>query len=103
LISCRQMTSGEACRRYATADSRRALTQLMFQVVTFLPGRRSRESKVWPAKAAGSAREAASRQMEKLVPQPHEAVALGLFTRNDAPMRSSTKSISEPARKPSET
>src|SRR3569623_1577807 len=37
-------------------------------------------------------------QIEKLVPQPHEAVAFGLLTRNDAPIRSSTKSSSEPAR-----
>ena len=38
------------------------------------------------------------RQIEKLVPQPQEAVALGLTTRNEAPIRSSTKSTSEPAR-----
>src|SRR6476469_3750437 len=37
-------------------------------------------------------------QIEKLVPQPQEAVALGLTTRNDAPIRSSTKSTSDPAR-----
>src|SRR3984957_5097615 len=37
-------------------------------------------------------------QIEKLVPQPQEAVALGLLTRNEAPIRSSTKSTSEPAR-----
>src|SRR6187431_3172491 len=37
-------------------------------------------------------------QIEKLVPQPHDAVAFGLTTRNDAPIRSSTKSTSEPAR-----
>src|SRR6201996_7480247 len=36
--------------------------------------------------------------MEKLVPQPQEAVAFGLLTREDAPSRSSTKSTSEPAR-----
>jgi len=36
--------------------------------------------------------------MEKLVPQPQDAVALGLTTRNEAPIRSSTKSTSEPAR-----
>ncbi len=35
-------------------------------------------------------------QIEKLVPQPHDAVALGLTTRNDAPIKSSTKSTSEP-------
>ena len=35
-------------------------------------------------------------QSEKLVPQPHEAVALGLWTLKDWPIRSSTKSISEP-------
>ena len=33
----------------------------------------------------------------KLVPQPQEAVAFGLLTLNEAPIRSSTKSISEPA------
>src|SRR6476660_4673939 len=37
-------------------------------------------------------------QIEKLVPQPHDAVAFGLTTRNEAPIRSSTKSTSEPAR-----
>ena len=38
------------------------------------------------------------RQIEKLVPQPQEAVACGLLILKDAPIRSSTKSISEPAR-----
>ena len=38
------------------------------------------------------------RYSEKLVPQPQEALACGLLTRNEAPIRSSTKSISEPAR-----
>ena len=33
----------------------------------------------------------------KLVPQPHDAVAFGLLTLNDEPIRSSTKSISDPA------
>ena len=33
----------------------------------------------------------------KLVPQPQDAVAFGFFTLNEAPIRSSTKSISEPA------
>src|SRR3954466_9791163 len=37
-------------------------------------------------------------QIEKLVPQPQDAVAFGLTTRNEAPIRSSTKSSSEPAR-----
>src|ERR1700738_769878 len=37
-------------------------------------------------------------QIEKLVPQPQDAVALGLTTRNEAPIRSSTKSTSDPAR-----
>ena len=36
-------------------------------------------------------------QSAKLVPQPQEAVAFGFFTLNAAPIRSSTKSISEPA------
>ena len=35
-------------------------------------------------------------QRAKLVPQPQEAVALGLWILNDWPMRSSTKSISDP-------
>jgi hypothetical protein len=33
----------------------------------------------------------------KLVPQPQEAFACGFFTLNEAPFRSSTKSISDPA------
>ena len=36
-------------------------------------------------------------QSAKLVPQPQEAFACGFFTLNEAPIRSSTKSISEPA------
>jgi hypothetical protein len=36
-------------------------------------------------------------QSAKLVPQPQDAVASGLLTLNEDPMRSSTKSISEPA------
>src|SRR5262245_21631567 len=42
-------------------------------------------------------------QIEKLVPQPQEAVALGLWTLKDWPIRSSTKSISEPPKYSSET
>ncbi len=38
-------------------------------------------------------------QTEKLVPQPQPEVAFGLWIRNAAPMISSTKSISDPARK----
>ena len=37
-------------------------------------------------------------QIEKLVPQPQEAVACGFLILKEAPIRSSTKSISEPAR-----
>ncbi|GLK80639.1 hypothetical protein GCM10008174_23800 [Methylopila turkensis] len=37
-------------------------------------------------------------QIAKLVPQPQEAVAFGFRIWNEAPIRSSTKSISEPAR-----
>jgi hypothetical protein len=37
-------------------------------------------------------------QSEKLVPHPQDAVAFGLLMRNEAPIKSSTKSISEPAR-----
>lgn len=40
-----------------------------------------------------------SAQIEKLVPQPQDAVALGLLTRNETPIRSSTKSTCDPARK----
>ena len=38
----------------------------------------------------------------KDVPQPQEAVAFGLLILNEAPIRSSTKSISDPAMKGSE-
>ena len=38
-----------------------------------------------------------SAQSEKLVPQPQLAVAFGLLILNDCPIRSSTKSICEPA------
>src|SRR6185437_15068619 len=42
-------------------------------------------------------------QSEKLVPQPQEALACGFLTLKAAPIRSSTKSISEPARYCTET
>src|SRR5207302_8382863 len=42
-------------------------------------------------------------QTVKLVPQPQEAVALGLLTLKAWPIRSSVKSISAPARKSSDT
>src|SRR6476660_7049010 len=42
-------------------------------------------------------------QIEKLVPQPHDAVALGLWILTAWPMRSSTKSISETSMYGSET
>src|SRR5437588_6717877 len=42
-------------------------------------------------------------QTEKLVPQPQEAVALGLLILKAWPIRSSVKSISAPARKSSDT
>ena len=41
--------------------------------------------------------ECGDRYSAKLVPQPHDAFAFGLLTLNEAPIRSSTKSISEPA------
>src|SRR2546423_1460209 len=41
-------------------------------------------------------------QTEKLVPQPQEDCAFGLLILNEAPMRSSTKSISAPRRKSSD-
>ena len=44
-----------------------------------------------------------SNYSEKLVPQPQDALAFGLLTLNEAPIRSSTKSISEPARYCSDT
>jgi hypothetical protein len=37
-------------------------------------------------------------ESEKLVPQPQDASAFGLSTLKDAPIRSSTESIPEPAR-----
>jgi hypothetical protein len=37
-------------------------------------------------------------QREKLVPHPQDDFACGLLMRKDVPIRSSTKSISEPAR-----
>src|SRR5262245_5765823 len=40
--------------------------------------------------------------MEKELPQPQEDLAFGFFTWNDAPTRSSTKSISAPASRSSE-
>jgi hypothetical protein len=43
--------------------------------------------------------ECGDRYSAKLVPQPHDAFACGFFTLNEAPIRSSTKSISEPAMK----
>jgi hypothetical protein len=52
----------------------------------------------WPSIANARIRRLGEAQIEKLVPQPQEAVAWGLLTRNEAPIRSSTKSISEPAR-----
>src|SRR5215471_10658516 len=51
-----------------------------------------------PLQTAGGDFYNRNRQIEKLVPQPQEAVAFGLFTRNEAPIRSSTKSTSDPAR-----
>ncbi len=67
----------------------RALTPLIFQVVIFMRCRLSsiREREEW----------------QKLVPQPQDAVAFGFWILNEAPMRSSTKSISEPDRYSSET
>src|SRR5581483_4214405 len=53
----------------------------------------------WGAEGRNGARG----QIEKLVPQPQDAVALGFFTLKDEPMRSSTKSISEPERYSSDT
>ena len=41
--------------------------------------------------------------IEKLVPQPQDEVAFGLLTLNAWPIRSSTKSISAPLRKSSDT
>ncbi len=45
---------------------------------------------------AGRPRTGDPRQRAKLVPQPQEAVAFGLWILKDWPIRSSTKSISEP-------
>src|SRR5581483_2809151 len=54
---------------------------------------------VWGAEG----RNGAIGQIEKLVPQPQDAVAFGFLTLNEEPMRSSTKSISEPERYSSDT
>ncbi len=50
-----------------------------------------------------AAKLAPNRQTEKLTPQPQEAVAFGFLTRNDWPIRSSTKSSSAPFSISSET
>jgi hypothetical protein len=50
-----------------------------------------------PPKPSPTRGEEGAAQIEKLVPQPQEAVAWGFFTWKDWPMRSSTKSISEPS------
>ena len=70
LISCRQTTSGEACLQPGNSDSSRALTPLMFQVVIFMRRRGSREIEASGQRGGYS---------EKLVPQPQEAVALGVL------------------------
>src|SRR6202158_1155124 len=58
----------------------------------------SQSRSVRPSDSVRFAHPTISTQIEKLVPQPQDAVALGLTTRNDAPIRSSTKSTSDPAR-----
>lgn len=60
-----------------------------------LPGRRAPFAR--PADPVEALRaKAAPRQIEKLVPQPQLAVAFGLLILKAWPIRSSTKSISEP-------
>src|SRR4029450_6995208 len=69
------------------------------------PGGKDAEDAVkkWRLRSAmaGASRRPGARhlsdQMEKLVPQPHEAVAFGLMTLKEEPIRSSPESISEPA------
>src|SRR4051794_15587917 len=75
----------------------RCRIELTFQVATRMAG----SGKINEGARAGEANRRErldGAQIEKLVPQPHDAVALGLTTRNEAPIRSSTKSTSEPAR-----
>ncbi len=79
--------SGLASRSQESAFSVRALIELTFHVAIFMA-----------AMMAVGVVARKARQIEKLVPQPQEAVALGFRMRNDWPIRSSTKSISEPAR-----
>src|SRR5208282_3611362 len=64
----------------------RALTELTFQVASLI-------------KRGGAA---AAQATEKELPQPQEEAAFGFFTWKDAPIMSSTKSISAPAKSPSE-
>jgi hypothetical protein len=49
-----------------------------------------------PAARVRNSAQMGGRQTEKLVPQPQEATAFGFLIWNDWPIRSSTKSITEP-------
>ena len=70
----------------------------MFQVAIFM-GKALVEGR--PAKRMGAAR--AEAQIEKLVPQPQEAMAWGFLIWNDGADQIVDESISEPARYPSDT
>ncbi len=72
----------------------RALTPLMFQVAIFM--RHSDAVKRKARSLPGFLMRLRVAQSEKLVPQPQEATALGFLIWNDWPIRSSTKSITEP-------
>ena len=92
--------SGAVSFSQASRCSSRCRTELTFQVAMRMVGAGPQVGSAGeragrpPGHGAGPRR----RQIEKLVPQPQDAVALGLLTRNEAPIRSSTKSTSEPAR-----
>src|SRR5579883_291920 len=80
--------SGRAVSIQARTLDSRALMELTFQLAILT---------TVPPGAAGAAQ-----PIEKELPQPQEEAALGLVTRKEAPIISSTKSISAPSRSSSE-
>lgn len=60
-----------------------------------VPSRSEPAASAWLS-VVGPIRDPTMGQIEKLVPQPHEATALGFLIWKDWPIRSSTKSITEP-------
>src|SRR6185369_15800229 len=86
LVSCRHITSCCASSRKASKWGSRALTELTFQLAIFTARRRDENQPI-----------------EKELPQPQDEAAFGFLIWNEAPIRSSTKSISAPFKRPSET